>query len=171
MQYLCNQYAPDNSLYPKDPKKRAIVDRWLNFDLSLYSSHKNTFVINKLDHFDIFQLINYLFVQFLQMVEGVAQTHDKVIAFKNDFNFLDQLIGDNKYLTGEEVTIADFAVLATIELFCLGHFSEYQNIIRWSESLKSELPYYKEINDLEKEYTFPLIEDLKAYIKNAQNNQ
>ena len=37
MQYLCNKYAPNSSLYPKDPHLRATVDRLLNFDLKTLS--------------------------------------------------------------------------------------------------------------------------------------
>jgi len=31
-QYLANQYAANDALYPKDPKRRALVDARLNFD-------------------------------------------------------------------------------------------------------------------------------------------
>jgi hypothetical protein len=31
-QYLANQYAADDALYPKDAKRRALVDARLNFD-------------------------------------------------------------------------------------------------------------------------------------------
>ncbi|CAG2170269.1 unnamed protein product, partial [Oppiella nova] len=39
MAYLCNQYAPDTQLYPHDSQQRAVIDKWLQFDLgSLYKS-------------------------------------------------------------------------------------------------------------------------------------
>ena len=31
-QYLCNMYAKDDTWYPKDPKKRALVDHRLMFE-------------------------------------------------------------------------------------------------------------------------------------------
>jgi glutathione S-transferase len=34
MRYLCMSYRPDTSIYPKEPKLRAAVDRWLDWTLS-----------------------------------------------------------------------------------------------------------------------------------------
>ena len=34
VQYLCNKYAPDSQLYPKDPQKRAQVERLIYFNFT-----------------------------------------------------------------------------------------------------------------------------------------
>lgn len=34
MQYICDKYAPDNQLYPKDPQKRALVNHRMVFNIS-----------------------------------------------------------------------------------------------------------------------------------------
>lgn len=45
MAYLANQYGKDDSLYPKDPKKRALVDQRMYFDIgTLYQSLADYYV-------------------------------------------------------------------------------------------------------------------------------
>lgn len=45
MAYLVNKHGKDDRIYPKDPVKRALVDRMLYFDIgTLYKSMVDYFV-------------------------------------------------------------------------------------------------------------------------------
>lgn len=65
MAYLVNAYGRDDTLYPKNPRQRAIVDQRLNFDLgTLFARYlklyvRQTFTIT-------YQLISiYMFILYL----------------------------------------------------------------------------------------------------------
>lgn len=45
MAYLVNAYGRDDSLYPKNPRQRALVDQRLNFDLgTLFKRYLDLYV-------------------------------------------------------------------------------------------------------------------------------
>ena len=45
--YLMDQYAKDDSLYPRGPAERAKVDQVLYFDMALHASWRNYAVRHK----------------------------------------------------------------------------------------------------------------------------
>lgn len=53
MVYLVQAYGKDDSLFPKDPKKQAVVNQRLQFDLgTLYPAFADQYVsINKIKKF------------------------------------------------------------------------------------------------------------------------
>ncbi|XP_003743487.1 glutathione S-transferase 1 [Galendromus occidentalis] len=97
MCYLANEYAPDSPLYPKCPRKRALVDRFLYFDIgTLFKSFADYFYPNLL----------------------YAQAYDpeKEPKVKESIGFLETFLGDNDYLVDNAVTIADLAIATSLTL-------------------------------------------------------
>ena len=107
------------------------------------------------------------------MFTGVDPSEDKVNAFKNNLKLLDQLIGDNKYLTGSELTIADLTVLMTVGglHFTQYDLTDYPNFKRWSTELPSELPFYGEVNDKNKEEVDAYVAKIKGRMASLQQNK
>jgi len=127
--YLVNKYAPGSSLYPSDVKKRAEVDKLLYFDIgALYKS-----------------LGEVLYPVLLHGAATIDEEKDKV--FRGKLDLLEGFLAKNKYVAGDELTIADLSIyssLVTIELIDYD-FSSYAKIGAWRKRLEAELPYNKEV--------------------------
>ncbi|XP_074038878.1 glutathione S-transferase 1 [Leptinotarsa decemlineata] len=129
MTYLQEQYGKDDSLYPKDPKKRALVDQRLYFDIgTLYSRFADY----------------YYPIVFTNASPDPA----KLEKINDAFKFLDIFIGDNDYCTGNNLTLADLALVATVSTIESMDYdiSPYPNVVRWYAKVKATAPGYEEAN-------------------------
>jgi len=150
-QYLCNKYAPDSDLYPSEPKHRAQVDRLLNFDIGSYFPSIREAILMKI-------------------FRGVEPTEEKVQALKNNLKLLDQFISSNNgYVAVDHLTIADISILAGTTIFSVVDYdiSDYPNLKDWYEKLKTELPYFAEINGKARDLFLAFIEQIRQ--KNQAN--
>ncbi|XP_071653766.1 glutathione S-transferase 1-like isoform X1 [Temnothorax longispinosus] len=128
MSYLANQYGKNDSLYPKDPKKRAVVDQRLYFDLgTLYQS-----------------FADYYYTLVFSGVTPEQAKYDKV---NNALAFLDKFLEGEDYAAGKTLTLADLSLVVTIANFKLmdHDLSKYSNILRWFAKIQAEAPKYNEI--------------------------
>ncbi|PSN34562.1 Glutathione S-transferase 1 [Blattella germanica] len=93
--YLLDQYAKDDSLYPKDPKKRALVDQKLYFDAT-----------------NIYQrFIDYYCAI---MWWGKEPEPAKYERFQEAVQILDKFLEGNKWVTGDNLTVADIDLVTTV---------------------------------------------------------
>ncbi|KYN34226.1 Glutathione S-transferase 1-1 [Trachymyrmex septentrionalis] len=144
MTYLANQYDKNGSLYPKDPKKRALVDQRLYFDLgTLYQSFINYF----------YQLV----------VTGVTPEQAKYDKMNDALSFLDKFLEGENYVAGKTLTLADLALVVTISNYQLvdHDLTKYSNILRWFAKIQAEAPKYNEIEGVGKKAFRDLVENAK----------
>ncbi|KYN34225.1 Glutathione S-transferase 1-1 [Trachymyrmex septentrionalis] len=131
MTYLANQYGKKDSLYPKDPKKRALVDQRLFFDLgTLYKSFSD-----------------YYYPIMLTGATPQKATYDKI----NDaLTFLNKFLEGENYVAGKTLTLADLTLVVTVSNFKLMDYdlSKYSNILRWYSKIQAEAPKYNEIESV-----------------------
>lgn len=128
MTYLINQYGKDDKLYPKDPKKRAVVDNMLQFDLgSLYSS-----------------IAEYFYPPLFYKKPSSEESKAK---FEERLEILNGILGKRQFAAGDSVTIADISILCSLHtpIGCGFDLSPYSNITAWRERSKKVLPFFDDV--------------------------
>ncbi|XP_003740940.1 glutathione S-transferase 1-1 [Galendromus occidentalis] len=129
MTYLMNKHAPESSLYPQEPRDRAQVEKYLYYDMGvLYKSVLDLF---------------------LAPLFGRPCPEDAEERLKSVLVFLEEhVLGDKEYITGENFTIADICIGATLtclEAFEFG-FPDAPRLEKYYTEKIKALPYFDEIN-------------------------
>ncbi|XP_031354260.1 glutathione S-transferase 1-like [Photinus pyralis] len=124
--YLVSKYGKDDSLYPKDLAKRAVVDQRLHFDSG------------------------WAFLGVRNIAEPIIFWGDKTIPeqYKANalkvYDFLERFLDGNTWAAGDHVTIADFALIPNItSLNVLVPIDEvkFPKVRAWMQR-SEKLPYY-----------------------------
>merc|ERR1712002_274205 len=134
MKYLVDSCSPDSSLYPKDLKKRAIIDMWLDYDSGR--------LLPIIYHFG-----------FPIMWKESSPNENRQKRVNKELAYVNNAIEANgvKYLTGNDLTIADFALFVTLGMASVCEFkgdfgfTKYASINKWVETMY-DLPYCEELN-------------------------
>ncbi|XP_053692074.1 glutathione S-transferase 1-like [Sabethes cyaneus] len=121
--YLVDQYGQNDNLYPKDPAKRAKVNERMFFDACI------------LYH----RFSEYYHEQVFGGLEGDLK---KMGALEHAVRMLDLFLEGQSYVTGQNMTIVDLSMLATIATMnALGFDLErYQNVSEWYKHMNNVAP-------------------------------
>lgn len=126
--YLAEKYAKDDTLYPKCPKKQAVINQRLYFDMEvLHQAFADYYT-------------TLLMVGQLTTLEHLKRVHQA-------FYFFNMFLEDSEYAAGDTYTLADIALLSTVNTFDLGEFDideYYPNVSRWYARCKEETVGFEE---------------------------
>ncbi|KAH8318751.1 hypothetical protein KR074_005262, partial [Drosophila pseudoananassae] len=125
--YLVEKYGKDDSLYPKDPQKRAVVNQRLYFDMgTLYAAFSK-----------------FYYSIFRPAKPGTLEDYKKI---EDAFQLLNTFLEGQVYVAGDHLTVADFAIVATVSTYEAVDFDfrKYSNVSRWYENAKTVVPGWEE---------------------------
>lgn len=134
MTYLVDKVAPGHSLYPADLKTRAKINSWLDYDAGSLCPILSS-------------------IQYGKYYYDKPVTPEDVVLLKRELQKLDSALMGRKYVVGEHRSVADLTLLSVVTTLSFLEevdISEFHNIIRWKKGLRDELPYYDEINDVDR---------------------
>lgn len=121
--YLIDKFAKNDSLYPKDPKTRAVINQRIFFDLS--TLYKN--------------FGEYYFASFYGKTkdpETLKKVHESV-------EHLNTFLDSSKFVAGTPVlSVADLIIFASISTFEAANFdfTPYPNVAKWFAIMKETAP-------------------------------
>ncbi|KAF5279673.1 hypothetical protein FQR65_LT15308, partial [Abscondita terminalis] len=129
MTYLVSKYGKNDSLYPKDPQTRALIDQRLYFDMGvLYARFSDYY--------------------YPVMFAGASYDPEKLSKLKDGVKIFDTLLEGHEYAVGNNLTVADLSLVATVSTIDVMGFdlSPYKNVQRWFANVKANAPGYEEAN-------------------------
>jgi glutathione S-transferase len=133
MQYLASQKP--NSLWPNDAKARALITRWQCWQLAHWGGEAcQPLVFNRL----VKKLLNLGPPDEAAVAKGTE-------AFNKEAKLLDTYLAKHKYLVGDGLTLADFAIAAPLFYAKQGEYplGPYARVQEWFERV-SVLPAWKD---------------------------
>lgn len=128
IQYLVEKYGKDDSLFPRDVQKRAVISQRLYFNTgTLYKTALDSY---------------RPFLHGGKIDEEKYKDHGKALGFLNTF------LEGHTYVAGETLTIADIVIFASVSTSRAMAFDmeSYPNVVRWYAHCEPIIPG-KEIND------------------------
>ncbi|KAF2361043.1 Glutathione S-transferase N-terminal [Trinorchestia longiramus] len=123
--YLVNQHGKDDSLYPKEPKTRAIVDRALYFDMGTLYKRFGDYV-------------------YPPMFKGAPVDPGMLTSLMEALGWLDGYLAGRDYIAGSSITIADHSLVASVSTFVASgvDVSGHANVSAWLGRCKKTMPGY-----------------------------
>ncbi|KAH8414257.1 hypothetical protein KR215_001519 [Drosophila sulfurigaster] len=125
--YLAQKYGKDDSLYPKDLQKQAVVNQRLYFDSGVLMK----------------SFADYYYPQLRLKQPADPEKYKKV---EEAFAFLNTFLEGQLYVAGDKLTIADISLLASVSTFEAVEFkiSEYPNVAKWYANAQKVVPGWTE---------------------------
>lgn len=121
--YLFDKCAKNDSLYPKDPKTRAIINQRFYFDMG-----------------DVFK---YFYEYYFAAMYGREQKPEDLTKLKESLLTLDSFLESTGFAAGtQQISLADlvlFATVSTIEVFDFD-FTPYPRVEKWLALMKQTAP-------------------------------
>ncbi|KAJ9598046.1 hypothetical protein L9F63_026849, partial [Diploptera punctata] len=128
--YLVDQYAKDDSLYPKDPQEA--------------SSGRSKAVFRYWEHCTRDLGITIYPIYFAK----APADPEKMKKIEESYQFLDKFLEGQEFVAGNSLTIADLAIVSSVSTAEIVGFdiTRYPNVTKWFEKMKKVVPGYDEIN-------------------------
>ena len=133
MKYLCRKIGSD--YYPRDPAKQAEVDQWCSF----ISVHIYMALVRV--------AFNKLAAPRMGLDVDERSMADGYRFLERFLPVIEQQLSKTKYLAGDELTIADYCLLATVDPAELIEIDlkQYPKLSAWRENLRSQ-QFYQDVH-------------------------
>jgi len=127
-QYLVESRAPGSSLFPSDPAERALVNQRLYFSAGTFHPRVRAIAFPAL---------------FLGEKKITDEKRNQVF---EAFGFMEKFLDERKWFCGDNLTIADLSILASMSsvLHIGASLKDYPNLERWYAQCASDVKGFAE---------------------------